>query len=92
MVALDVDSCGEFFYSFFGDLTVNLSKVCARVPKFGVEQFFDKRPVVREEQSPFAIVVEAACSVDPGREAEFIERLVARFGRELAQYAKGLVE
>lgn len=60
--------------------------------KFGIEQFFDERPVVREEQGSFAVVVEAACGIDSGGDAEFVKGLVARFGRELAQYAKGLVK
>ena len=91
-VTFDFYTGGEFFYGFFGNLPLDLSEICARVAKFGVEQFFDERPVVCEEQGSFAVVVEAACGIDSGGEAEFVESLVACFWCKLAKYAKGLVE
>ena len=92
MVPLDVDPCGEFFYGIFGDLAVNLGKVCARVTEFWVEQFFDERSVVRKEQGSFAVVVEAPGCVDASWKAELVKRLVPCFWRELAEYTERLVE
>ena len=46
VVTFDVNAFGEFADSFFGDLSVDLREVCARVLVFRVEQFFDELPVI----------------------------------------------
>ena len=77
---------------FFRDFAFDLREVGPRVLEFWVEELLDELAVVREQQSAFAVMVEAARGVDSGREPELVERCVARFGGELAQDAEGLVE
>ena len=92
VVALDVYAFGEPTDGFFGDLTVHLREVCARVLVFRVQKFFDELAVISQEQSAFAIMVEATCGVHSWRKSEAIEGGVARFGGELAQNTKRLIE
>ena len=92
MVALDVYALAELAHGLFGNLSVHLGQVGARVLEFRVEQFLDEFAVVRKQQGAFAVVVEPACRIHSRREGERVECRVSRFGRELAQYAEGLVE
>ena len=78
--------------SLLCDLSVHLGEIGAWVLKLRVQQFLDEFAVVGEKQGTFAVVVEAACGIDAGREPEFIECPMSRLGSELAEDAVGLVE
>jgi len=49
VVTFDVYAFSEFADGFFGDLSVYLCEVCARVLVFGVKQFFDELAVIGQE-------------------------------------------
>ena len=91
-VAFDGDAFFQLVDCFLSDLPVDLCPIGARMLEFRVKQFLDEPSLVSEEQSTFAVVVEATGSIHPSGEPEFVECPMSRFGSELAEYAVRFVE
>jgi len=84
MIAFDVYPFRKFAHRFFCNLAVDLRQVGTRVFKFRVQQFLDQLAIVRQQERPLTIVIQAPGRIHPRREPECIESRMARFRRKLA--------
>ena len=92
MVSLDGDALGQLPDGILGNLPVDLGQVGPGVFEFRIQEFFDEPAVVRQEQGPFAVVVQPASRINTGRESEGVQGRVTGLGSELAQHSVGFVE